>query len=122
MFPNETYSTDREGKHLSDMFPTRNGLKEENALSLLLFNFALEFAIRRVQVNQDGLKLNGTHQLLVYADNVNILGGSLRTLEENTAASVIASKEISLDKIQYMVMSRDQNAGRIHRVKIDNTG
>jgi len=122
MCPNKTYSTDREGKHLSDNFPTRNGLKEEDVLSPLLFNFALEFAIRRVQVNQDGLKLNGIHQLLAYADNVNILGGSLRTLEENTAASVIASKEIFLNKTKYMVMSRDQNAGRIHSVNTDNTG
>jgi hypothetical protein len=122
MCPNETCSTDREGKHLSDKFPTRNGLKEENALSPLLFNFALEFAIRRVQVNQDGLKLNGTHQLLAYVDDVNILGGILRTLEGNTAASVVASKEIGLNKTKYMVMSRDYNAGRIHSVKIDNRG
>jgi len=71
---NETYSTVRIGKHLSDMFPIRNGLKQGNALSPWLFNFALDYAIRRVQVNQDGLKLNDTHKLLIYADDVNILG------------------------------------------------
>ena len=49
----------------------------------LRFNFALEYAIRRVQVNQDGLKLNGTRQLLAYADDVNILGGSAPTVKEN---------------------------------------
>ena len=73
----ETYSRVRVGKNLSDRFPIRNGLKQGDALSPLLFNFALEYVIRRVQVNQDGLKLNGTHQFLAYVDDVNILGGSV---------------------------------------------
>jgi len=91
----------------------------------MMFNFALEYAIRRVQVNQDGLKLNGTHQVLAYADDVNILGGSIHTLQENAETLVAATRETGLevnaDKSKYMVMSRDQNAGRIHSVRIDNS-
>jgi len=83
----------------------------------MLFNFALEYAIRRVQANQDGLKLNGTHQLLAYANDVNILERSIHTPKENAEALVAATREIGLevcaDKTEYMVMSRDQNAGQI---------
>jgi len=76
------------------------------------------------QVNQEGLKLNGAHQLLAYVDGVNILVGSVHTTK-NTEALVVASKEIGLevnaDKTKYMVTSRDQNAGRSHSMKTDNS-
>ena len=120
----EMYSRVRVGKNLSEMFPIRNSLKQGDALLPLLFNYALEYAIKRVQVNQDGLKLNGTHQLLAYADDVNILEGSVHTVKENAEALVVATKETGLkvnaDKTKYMVMSRDQNTGRSHTINIDN--
>ena len=72
---NENYRRVRVGKHLSDMLPFRYWLKEEDDLSPLVFDFSLVCAIKRVQVNQDGLKLSGTHLIPVYADNVNILEG-----------------------------------------------
>ena len=118
----ETYSRVRVDKNLSDMFPIRNGLKQGDDLPPLLLNSALEYAIKRVRVIQDGLKLNGTHQLLVYADDVNILGGSVHTVKKKEETLTVPSKEFGLevnaDKTKYMVMSRDQNAGRCHSVRI----
>jgi hypothetical protein len=68
---------------LSDNFPIQNGLKQGDALSPLLFNCVLEYAIRKVRENQVALKLNRTHQLLVYADDVNLLGDNIDTTKKN---------------------------------------
>jgi len=107
---NVTYSRVRVGKHLSDVFPILNGLKQGDALSPSLFNFALGYVIRRVQVNQGGLKFSGALQILVYADVVNILSGSVHTVQKNTEASLVGSKrtglEVNADKTKYMVMSQ----------------
>ena len=71
------------------------------------------------------MKLNGTHNLFVYIDDVNIWSGSVHTMKKNSDALVVASKETGLevntDKTKYMVMSRDQNAGWIHNIKTDNS-
>jgi hypothetical protein len=69
-------------------------LKQVDAFLTLFFNFALECFILRVEVNKDGLKLNGIHQLLVYADDVNILKGSVQTVKKITEALVVASKRL----------------------------
>jgi hypothetical protein len=109
---------------MSGMFLIRNVLKQGDAISPFLFNFSLEYAIRRDQVNQDGLILNGTHQHVVYA-GVNTLRGSLHTTQENAEDLEMAGREIGLevtvDKTKYMVMSRDQNAGQSHSIKNDNS-
>jgi len=74
-----------------------------------------------IQANQEGLKLSGTHQFLVYPDYVNVLGGSIYTIKKNTEALVATSKEIVLEvnaeKTKYTVMSRDENAGKNHNIK-----
>ena len=86
---------------------------------------SFKVCIKKVQVNQDDLKLNGTHQQLAYADDVNILRGSIHTVKENAEALVVATKEIGLevnaDKTKHMVMSREQTAGLNHTMKVDNS-
>jgi hypothetical protein len=107
------------------MFLLKNVLKQGDALSPLLFNFALAYNMRSIQVNQDGLKLNGTHQILVYADDVNILGRRINTAEKTQESLKIANKdidqEVNAEKTKYTVVSRDQNAGRSHNMKTDSS-
>jgi hypothetical protein len=93
-------------------------------LSPLLINFALEYAISKVQKNQAGLKLNGTHQLLAYSDDVNLLEDNIDSIKKNRETIIDASKEfgleIDVEKTKYKLLCRHQNAGQNDDIKITN--
>ena len=122
----ETYTRVRAGRFLSDAFPIiiHCGLKQGGALSPLLFNFALEYANRRVQETRIGLDMNGKYQLLVYADDGNMLGENLKTIRENTEIFIKASKDIGLEvnseKTKYMITSYHQNVKQNQNIIIGN--
>jgi hypothetical protein len=119
---NKTCSKVRIGKLLSDKFPVQNGLKQGNALSPLLFNFSLDYAIRNVRENEVGLELSGTHQLLVYVDDVNLLGDSVNIIKENSGTLLEASRDIGLEinaeKTKYMIMSLHPHSRQDQNIRI----
>jgi hypothetical protein len=93
---NETYNKVSTGKHLSDTYHIENGPKQGDALSPLLFNFALEYAIKKVQ------------QLQVCDDDVNLLGDNIDTInkitETLTDASTEVGTEVNAEKTKYILL------------------
>jgi hypothetical protein len=123
---NETCSKIRKGKHFTDNLPIQNGLKPGDALCSQLFNFAIEYAITKVQGNQEGLKLNGIYQLLIYANDVNLLGGNIDTIKKSIDNLIDDCKDIGLEvntertKNTCILLSHHQNSGENHDMKVAN--
>jgi hypothetical protein len=90
----------------------------------IAFQFCFKYAIRKVQENEVGLDLNGTHPLLVYADDVNLLGDSVNTIKENTETLLEAGRDIGLEtnveKTKRLIMSSHPNSGQNQNIRIAN--
>jgi hypothetical protein len=114
MYLIEMYSKVRIGKHLSHNFPIQNDIKQGDSLLSLLLKSALEYAIRKVQESQVGMKVNGTHQLFLYADDINLLDDNRYAIRKNIQTLIDASKKVGLEvnteKTRYMLLIRHQSA------------
>jgi len=112
----------RAGKYLCDGFPVHNGQELGNALHTVLPNFVLEYAIMKMQVNQEGMKLSDLNQILVYADNVVLFRQNMNTVQRNAEIILEGSKEIDLelniDTTKYMNMIRNWNEQQIFNMLI----
>ena len=102
------YSRVSVGKCSADIFTIKNSLKQGDAILSLLFNFTLDYALRRVQVNQERLNLNSIHQFLVYGDDVNAMSRNIHTIKKYTKVLLVTSKEnglyINTERTKCMVM------------------
>jgi hypothetical protein len=119
---NETYSRVRAAKCLSDTFPLKNE-KRERFIAIDVSS-ALDYAIKRDQADQEGLKLNATYEALIYAEDVKIFGGSIYNIQMNTKTLVVANKEIGLEvsaeTSKYMIRYREHQAGKTYHMLIGN--
>jgi hypothetical protein len=121
---NKIYRGVRVGKILCHKYPLLNRLKQGYALSPLLSKFSLDYAIKEVQENKIGLEMNGTHQILLYVDDVSLLGDSVNTIKENSETFLETSRDIGLEinaeKTKYMIMSCHPNSGQNQNIRVAN--
>ena len=118
----DTQSKVKIGIYLSSSFPIENGLKQGDALSPLTFNFALEYAIRKLEETRLALDMNSNHRILTYVDDVNLIGDDIRTIERNADVLLNACKDIGLvvntGKTKYMEIGRHRGVIANAHIKI----
>jgi hypothetical protein len=110
-------------KYLSYTFPIQNCLRKRDSLSPLLFNSTVEQSIRRSR-KRSRLEKNWTHHLLVYVDDINLLGDNIDIIKKNEKELIDASKEVDVEvnteKTKYMLLFHHQIAGHSHNIKTAN--